>query len=149
MYFKMGGQSRQVYSCTFLIYHEELKGICIKSYVPDRTVPESRCFCILNVNNTHFCTPYKYSCFVWIWNIHNPYRNLWTHKSRANESENGAWAQECWSCACSDSSQWWEGRSQPRRIQTGWSPSSQLMDSSPQCVWLPEITFLVMLAHGE
>jgi len=38
---------------------------------------------------------------------------------------------------------------QPLRIQTDWSPSSQFVDSSPQCVWLPENTFLVMLAHGE
>lgn len=42
-------------------------------------------------------------------NMKYPYRNFWTHKSRTNESENGAWAQERWSCACSDSPQWWEG----------------------------------------
>lgn len=148
MYFKMGGVPRQVCSCTFLIYHEELRGICIKSYVPDRIVPESMGFCILSVN-TNFCTPYEYSCFVWIWNIHNPCRNLWTYKSRANKSDNGAWAQERWSCACSVSPQWWEGKSQPLRIQTGQSPSYQLVDSLPQCVCLPENTFLVMPTHGK
>lgn len=40
------------------------------------------------------------------------------------------------------------GREESWWIQTGESPSSQLVDYS-QCVWLPENTILVMLKRGE
>ena len=118
-------------------------GICIKSYVPHRTVPESSFLYLECEQRLFFSLHINIHVFI---NMKYPYRIFWTYKNRANESKNGAWAQECWSCACSDCPQWWEAGSQPLRFQTGGSPSSQLVDSFLQCVWLPENTFLVMLA---